>query len=185
MRSDAKYGTNDFDINSWKQGHSAKSSTGSLRTDGTVLFSYRLPIGYNIDNVLTALDYTSPDYFYSEQSVTTSIHVGKAKSVADVVATPDSRTLDALTTLLDEAKSSNKPTPPKSYDGYCTVGMTEKTQDTPDGGWELVYEQGCKCKAFTPKQLQYDACNCGHHIRNHEFRTEQQIADFAWEQENL
>jgi hypothetical protein len=103
MRSDAKYGTNDFVINSWKQGRSTKSSTGSLSTDGTVLFSYRLPIGYNIDNVLTALDYTAPDNFYS---VTTSIHVGMAKSVADVVATPDSRTLNALTTLLDEVKAS-------------------------------------------------------------------------------
>ena len=99
-RSDAKYGTNDFVINSWKQGHSAKSSTGSLSTDGTVLFSYSLPIGYNIDNVLTALDYTSPDNFYS---VTTSIHVGRAKSVADVVATPDSRTIDALSTLASKA----------------------------------------------------------------------------------
>jgi hypothetical protein len=104
MRSDAKYGTNDFVINSWTQGHSTKSSTGSLSTDGTVLFSYRLPIGYNIDNVLTALDYTSPDNFYS---VTTSIHVGRAKAVADVVATPDSRTLDALATLLEQSLSKN------------------------------------------------------------------------------
>ena len=104
MRSDAKYGTNDFVLNSWKQGHKAKSSTGSFHTDGTVLFSYRLPIGYNIDDTLTVLDYTSPDNFYS---VTTSIHVGKARSVADVMATPDSRTLDALTTLLDEAKAGS------------------------------------------------------------------------------
>ena len=104
MKSDAKYGTNDFVINSWKQGQSAKSSTGSFHTDGTVLFSYRLPIGYNIDNVLTALDYTSPDHFHS---VTTSVHVDRAKAIADVVATPDSRTLDALTTLLDEAKAGN------------------------------------------------------------------------------
>jgi hypothetical protein len=104
MRSDAKYGTNDFVINSWKQGHSAKSSTGSLSTDGTVLFSYRLPIGYNLDDTLTVLDYTSPDNFYS---VTTSIHVGIARSIADAVATPDSRTFDALATLLDEAKAGN------------------------------------------------------------------------------
>jgi hypothetical protein len=104
MRSDAKYGTNDFVLNSWKFGQSTKSSTGSLSTDGTVLFSYRLPIGYNIDNVLTALDYTSPDHFHS---VTTSVHVDRAKAIADVVATPDSRTLDALTTLLDEAKAGN------------------------------------------------------------------------------
>jgi len=68
-------------------------------------------------------------------------------------------------------------------DRYCKKGMTEKTQDTPNGGWELVYEQGCKCKAFTPRQLWscgtfYDACNCGHHVRDHEFRTDQQIGDF-------
>tara|TARA_R110000787_G_scaffold30191_4_gene81224 strand:- start:366 stop:752 length:387 start_codon:yes stop_codon:yes gene_type:complete len=103
MQSDAKYGTNDFVLNSWKFGQSAKSSTGSFHTDGTRLFSYSLPIGYNIDNVLTALDYTSPDNFYS---VTTSIHVGKARSIADVIATPDSRTLNALITLLDKAKVS-------------------------------------------------------------------------------
>ena len=97
MRSDAKYGTNDFVINSWEQGHSAKSSTGSLSTDGTVLFSYRLPIGYNVDGVTTALDYTAPANFYS---VTTSIHVGRAKTVADVVATPDKRTEKALGSLV-------------------------------------------------------------------------------------
>lgn len=83
---------------------------------------------------------------------------------------------------------------------YCTIGMTEKAQDTPDGGWELVFEQGCKCKAFTEKQFQYDesqsmkklgwlyairkVCVCGHHVRDHEFRTNQQIADFAWQQMN-
>jgi len=67
---------------------------------------------------------------------------------------------------------------------YCTIGMTEKAQDTPDGGWELVFEQGCKCKTFTEKQFQYYVCVCGHHIRDHEFRTNQQIADFAWEQMN-
>ena len=97
MRSDAKYGTNDFVISSWKLGHKAKSSTGSLSTDGTVLFSYRLPIGYNVDGVATALDYTAPANFYS---VTTSIHVGRAKTVADVVATPDKRTEKALGSLV-------------------------------------------------------------------------------------
>ena len=97
VQHSANYGTNDFVISSWKTGHKAKSSTGSLSTDGTVLFSYRLPIGYNIDGVATVLDYTSPANFYS---VTTSIHVGKAKTVADAIATPDERTEKVLHSLV-------------------------------------------------------------------------------------
>ena len=77
-----------------------------------------------------------------------------------------------------------KATSPPEDDRYCKIGMTEKTQDTPDGGWELVYEQGCKCKAFTGKQFQYYVCVCGHHVRDHEFRTDRQIGEFIAQEMN-
>jgi hypothetical protein len=55
-----------------------------MRTNGKILYSYALKIGTTTDNQCkNVLDYTARGLgFYS---VTTSIHVGKAKKYADII----------------------------------------------------------------------------------------------------
>ena len=58
-----------------------------MTSDGSNLFSYRLKIGYtNGKGEKVALDYTSPTGNF--KSMTTSQHVGLAKSVAKVIEDP-------------------------------------------------------------------------------------------------
>lgn len=74
---------NDTVIKEWKNGRSAKSFTGNLHTDGKNLYSYALKIGYVDDNGRRVVKlYTAADGNF--RSMTTSVHVSKAKSVADV-----------------------------------------------------------------------------------------------------
>ena len=73
---------NDLVLDKWKKGESANSHTGSLHTNGTSLFSYHLKIGHRAKSGATILgDFTSPGGSF--RSMTTSCHVGKARSFAD------------------------------------------------------------------------------------------------------
>ena len=74
--------TNNRVIYSWMNGKPWESL--NMRTDGGLLYSYLLKIGYtdlNEDKVL--LDYTAKGLGY--YSHTTSSHVGRARYVADIV----------------------------------------------------------------------------------------------------
>ena len=73
---------NELVLDKWKKGEAANSHTGSLYSDGTSLFSYRLKIGHRAKSGTCVLgDFTSPGGDYRSQ--TTSCHVGKARYVAD------------------------------------------------------------------------------------------------------
>jgi len=77
---------NDQVITYWKQGKEAKNHTGSLETDGSSLWSYRLEIGRKIGSDTVIFDYTAPaGHFYS---MTTSQHVGRAKAASNSVMNP-------------------------------------------------------------------------------------------------
>ena len=80
-------------IHAWVAGDSAATPNGSLHTDGSNLFSYRLKIGYKETQYESlpyfskvVLDYTTPAGWF--QSSTTSTHVGLAKQYADKVELP-------------------------------------------------------------------------------------------------
>lgn len=73
--------TNRKVISAWKNGEKAKNGRGTLHTDGSWLYSYKLPIGFRTSNGICVLgNYTrsAAGGFYSQ---TTSCHVGKARSV--------------------------------------------------------------------------------------------------------
>jgi hypothetical protein len=73
---------NELVLDKWKDGESASSYNGALRTDGTNLFSYNLKIGHRAKSGATIVgDFTSPGGSF--QSMTTSCHVGKARGIAD------------------------------------------------------------------------------------------------------
>ena len=73
---------NELVLDKWKDGESAASYNGALRTDGTSLFSYNLKIGHRSRSGVTIVgDFTAPRGGFT--SMTTSCHVGKARGVAD------------------------------------------------------------------------------------------------------
>ncbi|HIK60506.1 MAG TPA: hypothetical protein EYF98_07425 [Planctomycetes bacterium] len=76
--------TNRQVIAAWRQGK--PGSAGSLRTDGSTLWSYNLIIGKTKEGGKVALDYrTASGHF---RSSTTSTHVGRAAEVADRLEVP-------------------------------------------------------------------------------------------------
>ena len=78
---------NDSVLAMWKKGKKASSHTGALCTNGRDLFSYNLRIGYRSRSGQTILgDFTSPGGDF--RSMTTSCHVGKARSFADHIMHP-------------------------------------------------------------------------------------------------
>ena len=78
---------NDSVLAMWKKGKKASSHTGALCTNGRDLFSYNLRIGYRSRSGQTILgDFTSPGGDF--RSMTTSIHVGKARVLADHIMHP-------------------------------------------------------------------------------------------------
>ena len=76
---------NDDVVDCWKRGY--RGQNRNMMSDGVNLYSYKLKIGYTNDKgQKVALDYTAPTgNFYS---MTTSHHVGLAKSVAKVIEDP-------------------------------------------------------------------------------------------------
>ena len=79
-------------IDAWKEGESWRNGSGSLYTDGSMLWSYSLVIGYTgsgHEKLKIVIDYMAPD----DVTQTTSIHVGLAMKVADLVRSPDSSLL--------------------------------------------------------------------------------------------
>ena len=82
-------------IDAWKEGESWRNGSGSLYTDGDLLWSYSLVIGYTgsgYEKLKIVIDYTAPD----NVTQTTSMHVSLAKSVADEIVSPDSSKLAAI-----------------------------------------------------------------------------------------
>ncbi len=78
---------NDLVLAEWKKGETASSHTGALCTNGRDLFSYNLRIGYRSRSGACVLgDFTSPGGSF--QSMTTSCHVGKARTYADHIMHP-------------------------------------------------------------------------------------------------
>ena len=78
---------NELVLGKWKDGESASSHNGALHTNGRDLFSYNLRIGYRSRSGACVLgDFTSPGGNFA--SMTTSCHVGKARSFADHVMHP-------------------------------------------------------------------------------------------------
>ena len=78
---------NDIVLEKWKKGEPANSHTGALHTNGTSLFSYQMKIGHRAKSGTCVLgDFTSPGGNF--QSMTTSCHVGKARSFADHIMHP-------------------------------------------------------------------------------------------------
>lgn len=76
--------TNRQVITAWRQGK--PGSAGSLRTDGSTLWSYNLIIGTTKDDQKVALDYrTTSGHF---RSSTTSTCVDRAAEVADLLEVP-------------------------------------------------------------------------------------------------
>ena len=72
----------------WATSRAAHSNNKQYSTDGGNLYSYRKLIGITLNNGdKVLLEYTSPAGFGISQ--TTSCHVGKARSYADVVMNPD------------------------------------------------------------------------------------------------
>jgi hypothetical protein len=67
-------------ISAWKSGQKAKNGRGTLHTDGSWLYSYRVAIGYRTSNGICVLgDYTSPGGSFCSQ--TTSCHVGRVRRI--------------------------------------------------------------------------------------------------------
>ena len=78
---------NELVLGKWKDGESAASHNGALHTDGRDLFSYNVRIGYRSHSGACVLgDFTAPGGNF--QSMTTSCHVGKARSFADHIMHP-------------------------------------------------------------------------------------------------
>jgi len=78
---------NELVLEKWKDGETASSHTGALCTNGRDLFSYNLRIGYRSRSGQTIVgDFTSPGGDF--RSMTTSIHVGKARGIADHIMHP-------------------------------------------------------------------------------------------------
>jgi len=78
---------NELVIDAWTRGVEASSHNGNLRTDGVSLYSYNLRIGYRSRSGSAVLgDFTSPGGDF--RSMTTSSHVGKARSAASHVMHP-------------------------------------------------------------------------------------------------
>ena len=73
-------------IERWSDGQRAHTSKHALTTDGKALFSYGLKIGMRAGNTCVVADYTAATGSF--QSHTTSVHVGLAKDVADLVMHP-------------------------------------------------------------------------------------------------
>jgi len=72
----------------WSHNQPATSHNNQYKTDGQNLYSYRQIIGITLSNGdKVLLDYTSPAGHMI--SMTTSNHVGRARSYADVVMNPD------------------------------------------------------------------------------------------------
>ncbi len=70
-------------IINWSEGNKAKSK--NLKSDGNLLFSYDLLIGYTMNNKKIVIDFTaSANYFIS---MTTSRHVSLAKYYSDQTIT--------------------------------------------------------------------------------------------------
>ena len=76
--------TNQEVVDAWLRNEAA--SAGTLSTDGTKLFSYRLIIGDTLSTDKIALNYTASAGEYRSQ--TTSTHVGIAKASADQTMHP-------------------------------------------------------------------------------------------------
>jgi hypothetical protein len=73
-------------IKCWSEGQPAHSGKRALTTDGKALYSYDLKIGMRAGSTCVVADYTAAtDSFRSH---TTSVHVGLAKCVADLVMHP-------------------------------------------------------------------------------------------------
>lgn len=69
----------------WVRGIAGENHTGSYWTDGQNLYSYRLVIGETIQDGKKLLhEWTAMGLGFRSQ--TTSCHVGKARSYADVIA---------------------------------------------------------------------------------------------------
>ena len=82
-------------VDNWGRSIKAKSSNGQLSTNGSILYSYRQPIGITTaDGSKVVLDYTAPAGAFISQ--TTSTHVGIAHSVADQVMNPIAAKLGGL-----------------------------------------------------------------------------------------
>ena len=85
---------NDQVIRAWNNGQKAKS--GSMKTDGNRLYSYRLCIGKtgcNGDKLI--FDWTATGGYYVSQ--TTSTHVNKAKQLSNAaVMRPDAAKIAGL-----------------------------------------------------------------------------------------
>jgi hypothetical protein len=71
----------------WANGIAARSGNGQFSTNGESLFSYSQLIGRTLnDGTKVLLDYTAPSGHLI--SVTTSVHVNRAKPHADLVVNP-------------------------------------------------------------------------------------------------
>lgn len=70
----------------WDLNKPGQNSTGNFKTDGNNLYSYALLIGITKEDKKILFRYKSPDHFVSQ---TTSTHVTKASSYADVIIPPD------------------------------------------------------------------------------------------------
>ncbi len=77
--------TNEDVVQAWR--HTRSAFARNIRTDGYRLYSFNLIIGYTDgDGRKIVTDYTKDGGAY--YSMTTSHHVGLAKSVADIVLKP-------------------------------------------------------------------------------------------------
>lgn len=85
---------NDQVIRAWNNGQQARS--GSMKTDGRSLFSYRLCIGKtDCEGNKVLFDWTSPGGGYVSQ--TTSVHVNKAKQLSSAaIMRPDTAKIAGL-----------------------------------------------------------------------------------------
>ena len=68
----------------WAEGNAACNHGGTFWTDGVRLYSYQLQIGDTTGDVKVLRDY-SANGRHGFKSMTTSQHVGKARTHADIV----------------------------------------------------------------------------------------------------
>ncbi len=82
--------TNREVVRLWSYGDEARNHRGTLWTDGRNLYSYNLRIGFTSPHTHknVVIEYTAPSGGF--HSVTTSTHVGYARSRGDYVIRPDS-----------------------------------------------------------------------------------------------
>ena len=89
---------NDSVVKAWSRSRKAESHTNNLSTDGRLLHSYSLLIGFTADDgSKVLLDYTAPAQCF--RSMTTSAHVGLAKRAADDIMHPKAADLAGFTCL--------------------------------------------------------------------------------------